>query len=200
MKPKVFSSVRAAWKGFLSGEIAPNTRRVSCPDSLQDGVEREPPNEYTIAVCLPTIDESDKKVDISAMSEEDMRKLKQNDPFLYYSIPSKRFDYHSAAAVASRRSSMPAEVLARAEISLSRERQATTPRNRRQSDLSDSIVRRDRRLSTEAHPSLICDALITQMMLELGFDGDDDDVCDDLEILAADMGDDLELLTAELDL
>mmetsp|Transcript_28584 Transcript_28584/g.60960 ORF Transcript_28584/g.60960 Transcript_28584/m.60960 type:complete len:221 (+) Transcript_28584:187-849(+) len=217
--PRVFSSVREAWNGVLSGAVPTTRRRASCsivdaPHSSSDrgsGLpqaetqataadtkEEEEPFECCDALVRLSNDESNRKeIDIDTLSDDDLRRLKKDDPFLYYSIPSIRrrsymFDDDGdddddirAAVRSSRRSSLPAKVLANADISRWSHQQQQArqeieePRRRR-----ESVVKRSRRLSTEAHPSLICDELLRELQeLDVGSDVDDD-----LEILERELG------------
>lgn len=201
MPPKVFSSVKDAWRGLLSGEVVPSSRRrVSCldtPHGSGKATEEETTFEYTVSVRLANDDgDNDEKVDVSNLSDEDLLRLKQEDPFLYYSIPSVRrrsFRFENdvsavAPRTSSRRSSLPEEVLAGADISRYHQRNVLAcPRERRTapSEPQEHMVRRGRRFSTEAHPTLVCDELMKQI-LELDALGDDD-LAGDLGVLATDL-------------
>ena len=200
--PRLFSSVREAWNGVLSGTVAPSTQRpVSCStiDTPPGGgscsslprvqpqaahgissvsaaeSKDEDPFECSVFVRLADDDDNNEEIDISALTDDDLRRLKRKDPFLYYSIPAvRRRAIRTTRSASSRRCSLPAEVLAEADIAQSRKRQEvpTEEPRRRES------VRRNRRFSTEAHPSLVCDEILRELQ-EL----DDSDIDEDLEIL-----------------
>ncbi|KAL7550611.1 hypothetical protein ACHAWF_013833 [Thalassiosira exigua] len=208
---KVFASVREAWNGVLSGAVVPNTRRrASCSvidatrginydsnaqreqgsnfDLESNGSSKADVFEYSVTVKLAN-DEKNEKVDLSSFSDEELRRLKKDDPFLYYSIPSLRrksyaFDTDDDDAIlrdirssssTHRRSSISAEVLAGADISLARHRRAGEAAEG-DAVRRGSIVRRDRRLSTEAHPSLICEEMMRELEALDNADSDDDDM------------------------
>ena len=247
---KVFSSVKDAWHGILSGSVVPTSttarRRVSCSaitlptytkrtstqetnasadsakdddvdailnniDALDD-LEESDDDDFECSVFVQTGEATssanDQQVDLSALSDEDLRRLKRDDPFLYYSIPSVRrgsllcnanetdnilsnISRPTSSSSSSRRSSMPAEVLAMADMNVSR------TRRRRSSLLNDcptieesvkGTVRRNRRHSTECHPSLICDELMAELMdldeVGGGNGGMEDDAMIDDELVA----------------
>lgn len=250
---KVFSSVKDAWHGILSGSVVPTSttarRRVSCSaitlptyntkrtstqetsasadgassakdddvddilnniDALDDDLE-DSDDEYECSVFVATASSAnDQQVDLSALSDEDLRRLKRDDPFLYFSIPSVRrgsllcnaneennilsdISRPTSGSSSRRRSSMPAEALAMADINVSRTR-------RRRSSLLDDCptieesikgtVRRDRRHSTECHPTIICEELMAELEQELvdemggGIGGMEDDATIDEEFAA----------------
>ena len=121
------------------------------------------PAECTVFVRLPDEDEQrQKEVDISSLSDKEVERLKVTDPFLYYSIPSIRerdgFINVDSGRSGTRRSSLPAEMLANAEMNQQNNQQMEEDRPVRRG----SIVRKNR-LSTEAHPSLVCEALLNDM-------------------------------------
>lgn len=144
MAPRVYSSVREALNGVLSG----SARRVSCShidstsSSHKSTTATEEDEDYDTPVdntnsyngdCTVFVrladenDDDNEEVDITNLSEEDLRKLKRTDPFLYYSIPAiRRRDgfgnvselvRNGGRRVTSRRSSLPAELLASADVS-----------------------------------------------------------------------------------
>jgi hypothetical protein len=282
MAPRVYSSVKEAWAGVLSGAVPltknPSRRRVSCsaidvptqgsgggdgtgrsgssspvnkdvassttkedfpphraPETQASTSEEsytesddEAPFECKVFVQLSDDSDDDDKnqVNIGSLTDEDLRRLKETDPFLYYSIPSirrrsYRFDIAEdeeqdatairmamtrTAGATSRRASMPAQVLANADISRSRQEQ------RLRHDMQEAArlvlleedddgdeedllmdeepvsimttrrasVTRCRRLSTEAHPTLICNELLEELE---GLDfSDDDDEEDEIDV------------------
>jgi len=131
-------------------------------------------------------DIDDKEIDINALSEEDLRRLKTDDPFLFYSIPSIRRKSYlcddgddgdatmmRVASSSSRRLSLPSDF---------RQNHAAlckvVPEDARR---RESIVRRTSRLSTEAHPTLILEEMMMQELQELDDDMDCSVTADDLE-------------------
>ncbi len=181
--------------------------------------------ECSVFVRLEDNEDNDKSYDISALSDADLRRLKHEDPFLYYSIPSIRRrsyrldgpggeDRHEQDVAGGeapgrnnrmRRPSLPAAILANAEISRSSRQLQVELNDQGEEEQDDgmieqqvpvddpqgrrnSIVRRNRRLSTEAHPTLICDSLLRELQ---GLDGGNsfmDD--DDLALLGQELDDD----------
>lgn len=183
-KNRVFNSVKEAWNGVLSGSVVLTktrksrpVRRSSCsiidtkPSSLglnsssttktaatsKDQEDDDyTPAECTVFVRLPDEDEqTQKEVDISSLSDKEVERLKVTDPFLYYSIYGFNVD---SGRSGTRRSSLPAEMLANAEMNQQNNQQIEEDRPVRRG----SIVRKNR-LSTEAHPALICEALLKDM-------------------------------------
>jgi len=181
---RVFNSVKEAWNGVLSGSVVLTktrksrpVRRSSCsiidtkPSSLglnspstktattsKDQEDDDyTPAECTVFVRLPDEDEqTQKEVDISSLSNEEVERLKVTDPFLFYSIYG--FNVDSPGRSGTRRSSLPAEMLANAEMNQQNNQQMEVNRPVRRG----SIVRKNR-LSTEAHPTLVCEALLKDM-------------------------------------
>ena len=181
-RDRVFNSVKEAWNGVLSGSVVLTktrksrpVRRSSCsiidtkPSSLglnsssttktaatsKDQEDDDyTPAECTVFVRLPDEDEqTQKEVDISSLSDKEVERLKVTDPFLYYSIYGFNVD---SGRSGTRRSSLPAEMLANAEMNQHQQMEEDRPVRR------GSIVRKNR-LSTEAHPALICEALLKDM-------------------------------------
>ena len=190
-KNRVFNSVKEAWNGVLSGSVVLTktrksrpVRRSSCsiidtkPSSLglnspstktattsKDQEDDDyTPAECTVFVRLPDEDEqTQKEVDISSLSNEEVERLKVTDPFLFYSIPSIRkrdgFNVDAGPRSSTRRSSLPAKMLANAEMNNQQNQQM---KEEDRPVRRGSIVRKNR-LSTEAHPALICEALLKDM-------------------------------------
>ena len=180
-RDRVFNSVKEAWNGVLSGSLVLTktrksrpVRRSSCsiidtkPSSLglnssttkTTAMSKEDddytPAECTVFVRLPDEDEQrQKEVDISSLSDKEVERLKVTDPFLYYSIYGFNVD---SGRSGTRRSSLPAEMLANAEMNQQNNQQIEEDRPVRRG----SIVRKNR-LSTESHPSLVCEALLNDM-------------------------------------
>lgn len=256
MPPRVYSSVKEAWAGFLSGAAPTTRRRVSCSTidvlsrggdtstnsvvdsassskndlprttetskalSSEKSYDELDDEQFECKVFVQLSDEEDKdnnknQVDIGSLSDEDLRRLKRDDPFLYYSIPSiRRRSYRfddvdeeeegradairnamtrmSTTRRPTRRTSLPAQVLANADISRSQRQQQEEvvatglveevltvmieePSRR-------SSVTRCRRLSTEAHPSMVCDDLLRELEEIEDEDEDEDDIDMDLDL------------------
>ena len=206
--PQVFSSVKEAWLGVLSGTVNPvrvTTSRRSCPNidthrassrggrsgpgasritkkEEEEEDEEGEQLEWNVIVLVPDDEEIDRKeIDIRSLTDQDLCKLKTEDPFLYYSIPSiKRKSYlfdesndvDAIKSSTSRRSSLPADFRSRQDALYQDVLEDTRRR--------ESIVRRTSRLSTEAHPSLIFEEMMLHELLELdGDDSVDDDDMDD---------------------
>lgn len=206
--PQVFSSVKEAWLGVLSGTVNPvrvTTSRRSCPNidthrassrggrsgpgasriTKKEEEEEEEEGEqleWNVIVLVPDDEEIDRKeIDIRSLTDQDLCKLKTEDPFLYYSIPSIRRksylfdesnDVDAIKSSTSRRSSLPADFRSRRDALYQDVHEDTRRR--------ESIVRRTSRLSTEAHPSLILEEMMLHELLELdGDDSVDDDDMDD---------------------
>lgn len=192
--------MKEAWNGVLSGSVVLTktrksrpARRSSCsiidtkPSSLclnssstraaavaasadQEDVDDYTPAECTVFVRLPDEDEqTQKEVDISSLSDKEVERLKVTDPFLFYSIYGFNVD---SGRSGTRRSSLPAEMLANAEMNNQQNQQMEVedrPVRR------GSIVRKNR-LSTEAHPTLVCEALLHELQaLDNTADDDDND-------------------------
>jgi hypothetical protein len=204
----VFSSVKEAWLGVLSGTVNPvrvTTSRRSCPNidthrassrggrsgpgasriTKKEEEEEEEEGEqleWNVIVLVPDDEEIDRKeIDIRSLTDQDLCKLKTEDPFLYYSIPSIRRksylfdesnDVDAIKSSTSHRSSLPADFRSRRDALYQDVHEDTRRR--------ESIVRRTSRLSTEAHPSLILEEMMLHELLELdGDDSVDDDDMDD---------------------
>jgi hypothetical protein len=206
--PQVFSSVKEALLGVLSGTVNPvrvTTSRRSCPNidthrassrggrsgpgasriTKKEEEEEEEEGEqleWNVIVLVPDDEEIDRKeIDIRSLTDQDLCKLKTEDPFLYYSIPSIRRksylfdesnDVDAIKSSTSHRSSLPADFRSRRDALYQDVHEDTRRR--------ESIVRRTSRLSTEAHPSLILEEMMLHELLELdGDDSVDDDDMDD---------------------
>jgi len=158
--PRGISSVKEAVKGVK--------RRASCSTLLG---ARSPQQGKDFVTTIPLVDKSDEaeEVDISQFTQEDLERLRVEDPFLYFSIPgNKERLYDSDKTVRSntntrgaRRSSCPE--LGNDDIS------GSAPAQRRGS------VTRVRRLSVEPHPSVVMKNIMDQMMIDDEFDGDTDE-------------------------
>lgn len=227
MAPRVYSSVREALNGVLSG----SARRVSCShidstsSSHKSTTATEEDEDYDTPVdntnsyngdCTVFVrladenDDDNEEVDITNLSEEDLRKLKRTDPFLYYSIPAiRRRDgfgnvselvRNGGRRVTSRRSSLPAELLASADVSRSNQRnksrtlqvQEELPEEQEAEEddeepgvkrrRSSITVRRNRRVSAEAYPTLLCEDIMRELHGLDSSNSDNDDVFDALDL------------------
>jgi len=174
--PPVFSSVKEAWNSVLSGAVPMTNGRVSCSTidasnstigsgsnlsqaetqativngrSAANSNENEEGKSFECCNALVRLaddeDNSRKEIDIDTLTDDDLRRLKKDDPFLYYSIPSIRrrsylFDDDDGVRAA-----------ATSTVGIH------DPRRRR-----ESVVKRNRRLSTEVHPSLVFDEILRQ--------------------------------------
>ena len=188
---RVFSSVREAYIGILSGEVeqVPSTSTKSkraasySGTSLSNGVNvrsglltqslktvkkehQEEPSEWRVSVRTKSDEDSHddrkKEIDASTLSQEDLRSLQKSDPFLYYSIPSIR---HSSYLFGKgddvdtiRRSSLPIMQHNHLDQHTSSQVLAQEQAKRR-----ESIVRRTSRISTEAHPGLIYEDILSKL-------------------------------------
>ena len=211
----VFSSVKEACIAVLSGAVDPvrvtSSQRASCPtidthraisrvrggsSGLSRSLVKGEQLEWNVIVQIADdecIDRND--IDIGALSEEDLCRLKTDDPFLYYSIPAmKRRSYlcdkinddDAIKSSTSRRSSLPSYRMSRQDALYQEVHEDTRRR--------ESIVRRSSRLSTEAHPSLIFEEMMLLELQQLD-EGDDTDSEMDFSFTA----DDLVQLISELD-
>lgn len=189
--PRVFSSVKEACIGIQSGTVdtapVPTGQRFSCPithahcaggkwsGSDFDSSEGMPLG-WNVIVRVPVNEDIDRKeIDIGALGNEDLCRLKKEDPFLYYSIPFTRrkslcYDSEKEDAITIENSSKP--------------RRTTQPPDFRAQDFGAqqdpqvknvSVVRRNRRLSTEKHPSLFLDEMMLSEIPELDAAMDDCD-------------------------
>ena len=154
MSMKQFSSVKEAVKGAFTGR-------------------RQSSGKDTVTLSIPTfssITEAE-EVDISNYTQDDLERLRLEDPFLYYSIPAmKRKLYESDKSPmnspasgdgTSRRSSCPTILL----NSDSQVNDGPQQQQRRET------VTRIRRFSVEPHPSVV----MQQIMKEMNIDEDSDD-------------------------
>ena len=188
---RVFSSVREAYIGILSGEVeqVPSTSTKSkraasySGTSLSNGVNirsglltqslktvkkehQEEPSEWRVSVRTKSDEDSHddrkKEIDASTLSQEDLRSLQKSDPFLYYSIPSIR---HSSYLFGKgddvdtiRRSSLP--IMQHNHLDQHTSSQVL---EQEQAKRRESIVRRTSRRSTEAHPGLIYEDILSKL-------------------------------------
>jgi len=172
-------------------------RRSDLAKSLKkDLAEEEEPTEWRVTVCLANDEDNDREeIDTSTLSKEDLRVLETDNPFLYYSIPANRRksylinkdnDVHT-----TRRSSLPPCFKMNTSMQLLHQDSLNqdSPENalRRK-----SIVRRNSRVSTEAHPTLIYDEMMLLVRQTLDVNNADGEIdcsltADDLEILFAEL-------------
>ena len=172
---------------------------LQSPKEEEEEEEGGEPLEWNVIVRVSDGEDiDDKEIDINALSEEDLRRLKTDDPFLYYSIPSIRRKSYlcdgdddgdatmmRVASSSSRRSSLPIDFRQNQDALYQ-----VVPEDARR---RESVVRRMSRLSTEAHPTLILEEMMLHELQELDDDDDADD-CMDLSVTA----DDLEQMIKEL--
>lgn len=175
---KQFSSVKEVLKGTFTGK-----RRSSC-SVLHVGGDRPQPTK-DITMTIPTfsgITEAE-EVDISQYTQDDLDRLRLEDPFLYYSIPQmKRSLFESdvsnmnspsrssSASSSSRRSSCPSILLDH----------DASGNNGPQQQRRGSVTRA-RRLSVEPHPSVVMKNIMSEMMMDE--DSDDSDMDEEDEKL-----------------
>lgn len=141
-----------------------------------------------MTLSIPTFSGTDKteEVDISQYTEDDLERLRVEDPFLYYSIPGmkqKLFEYGSQSSIeystsgrnavsrSFRRSSCPA-------ILLTNDSPGSDGQQKQQRRES---VTRARRLSVEPHPSVVMKSIMNEMNLE--YDSEDSDIDEEDEEL-----------------
>lgn len=158
--PRGISSVKEAVKGMK--RRASSSVLISARSSSQQGKE--------FVTTIPLVDKSDEaeEVDISQFTQEDLERLRVEDPFLYFSIPgnkqrfynSDKTDRSNSNTGGTRRSSCP---------ELGNDDSGSAPAQRRGS------VTRVRRLSVEPHPSVVMKNIMDQMMIDDEFDGDSDE-------------------------
>jgi len=147
-------------------------RRASC-SLLQMGVS--PSNEETITTTIKLSDVHEaEEVDITHYTQDDLERLRFEDPFLYYSIPAmKRGLFRSDSSrstnsSSSRRSSCPTILL----------NNHASDNGPQQEQRRESVIRA-RRLSVEPHPSLFIQDLMNEMDVEF----DDSDIDEEDEKL-----------------
>jgi hypothetical protein len=176
---KQFFSVKEAVKSTFTGK-----RRQNCSVMPVGGGDRPQPGKC-ITMTIPTfssINEAE-EVDISHYTQDDLERLRLEDPFLYYSIPAmKRSLFENDSSIlnssSSRRSSCPT-ILINSDIS-------GNDGPQQQQQLRRGSVTRARRLSTEPHPALLMQNIMNEMNLKENFDDSDTDEEDEklLEALA----------------
>lgn len=160
--PRGISSVKEAVKGVK--------RRTSSSTLLR--ARSSPQQGKDFVTTIPLVDKSDEaeEVDISQFTQEDLERLRVEDPFLYFSIPGNKERLYDSSdktvrsntnTRGARRSSCPE--LGNDDIS------GSAPAQRRGS------VTRVRRLSVEPHPSVVMKNIMDQMMIDDEFDGDTDE-------------------------
>ena len=131
---------------------------------------QEKPSEWRVSVRTvsdeDSYDDRRKEIDTSKLSQEDLRSLQKSDPFLYYSIPSIR------------RSSYLFGNGNDDDISSHDNEDSTFPKQAEQEQTKrrKSIVQRTSRISTEAHPGLIYDDILSELP-SLDVEGMDDLIC-----------------------
>ena len=168
-----YSSVREAYMNFLLDTVDPSRPIIDThhADEIGDGsdcgssrsmkvVMEEEPLEWNVIVQVPGDEEiNEKEKDISTLGKEDLCRLKTDDPFLYYSIPLMRGRSYLCD---------DPEIMIQ-NISSTRL----------------SSLRRKKRISTEAHPSLIFEEMMILEFQELDDGRTDDEM--DLSVAVADL-------------
>ena len=162
-------------------------RRASSSSLHVEGNHQcSPAKTESITTTIKLIDVyEDEEVDISHYTQDDLERLRLEDPFLYYSIPAMKrslFESNSSStnsparsintSCSSRRSSCPT-ILLYSDISGNDGPQQQQQQQRRGS------VTRARRLSTEPHPSFVMQNIMNEMNLDEDFDDDDDSDMDE---------------------
>jgi hypothetical protein len=170
MSMKQFSSVKEAVKGAFTG------RRQSSGSFTHVGGDRAQPSKDTVTLSIPTfssITEAE-EVDITHYTQDDLERLRFEDPFLYYSIPAMkrglfRSDSSRSTNSSSSRRSSCTTILLNSDAS----------DNGPQQEQRRESVTRARRLSVEPHPSLFIQDLMNEMDVEF----DDSDIDEEDEKL-----------------
>eukprot|EP00984_Skeletonema_dohrnii_P018520 scaffold8671_cov112-Skeletonema_dohrnii-CCMP3373.AAC.7 len=163
--PQVFSSVKEAVAGVK--------RRASCSLLQMSGSPAKEETTITTTIKLSDVHEAE-EVDLSQYSQDDLERLRFEDPFLYYSIPAmKRGLFRSDSSrstnsSSSRRSSCPTILL----------NNHASDNGPQQEQRRESVIRA-RRLSVEPHPSLFIQDLMNEMDVEF----DDSDIDEEDEKL-----------------
>ena len=117
--------------------------------------------------------EAEEIIDISNYSEDDLERLRLDDPFLYYSIPEMKrqlYDSDSSSPTNSPRKSVASNSsLRRSSCPIFSDAPAGEPQDRQRRE----SVTRVRRFSTEPHPSVIMQQVMNDMGMDEEFDDSD---------------------------
>ena len=153
---KTYSSVKEALE---SGALdLPNANHGRMPASSSNSASARHVGR-SVAIALVASPSAAAAVDIAGLTREELRRLRSEDPFLYYSIPAARRRLHrfqddetnaAASANEARDGNPPRESAAVPR------RRSSDPGARR---APAQLVWRQRRLSVEAHPTLIIEDL-----------------------------------------
>jgi len=169
---KQFTSVKDVMKGAFTGR-----RQSSGSIMHKDGDAKD------ITLSIPTFcnETEAEEIDISQYTPDDIKRLRLEDPFLYYSIPARKRQLYesdsspmnsparsSAASCTSRRSSCPT-------ILLTNDSSGKEQQQRRES------VKRARRVSAEPHPSVVMERIMNEMNID--YDSEDSDMDEEDERL-----------------
>lgn len=170
---KQFSSVKEATKGAFT------SRRQSSGSIVHKDGDTKDKTMSVPTFCNETEEE---EIDISQYTPDDIKRLRLEDPFLYYSIPAaKRQLYESdpspmnsparrnATLCPSRRSSCPTILLANHSPGNDGKQQHQQQHQRRES------VKRARRVSAEPHPSVVIKRIMNEMNIDYSDDSDMDE-------------------------
>jgi hypothetical protein len=153
---KQFSSVKEAVKWAFSNRS----------QSTDSAMPRDKQSTKDITMSIPTFSGTAEaeEVDISQYTEDDLKRLQLDDPFLYHSIlKCKRSGSYSSSMNISSRSA----------TTLSSSRRSSCPTfvpGQQQPHRRESVTR-SRRLSVEQHPSVV----LKRIMNEMNIDDDDSD-------------------------
>ena len=166
MSMKQFS-LKGAVQGAFTGR-----RHSSSAIMHVDG--NHPREGKDITMTVPTFSSitEEEEVDISNYTQDDLERLRLEDPFLYYSIPAmKRKLYESD------KSPIPMNSQARSEAS---SRRSSCPTIQLSSDGPEQQQRREsvkraRRVSVEPHPSVVMKRIMDEMNMNDEFDDSDMD-------------------------
>jgi len=183
---KQFSSVKEALKCTFTG------RRQSSGSIVPVEHDRSQSTKDMMTLSIPTFSgrAETEEVDISQYTQDDLERLRLEDPFLYYSIPGMKqqlYGYGSdsslknstsrsnVASRSSRRSSCPT-------ILLTNSSQGSDGNQQQQRRGS---VTRARRLSVEPHPSVVMKSIMNEMNIDYDSSEDSDIDEEDEEFIQA---------------
>ena len=168
---KQFSSVKEAVRCVFSG------RHQSSDSVMHEG--EEPSKDITVSIPTFSGTTEAEEVDISEYTEDDLERLRLEDPFLYYSIPGVKRKLHGSDS-----SSINTSSRSTATLCSSRRSSCPTigPGQQQQQQQRKESVTRARRLSVEHHPSVVVKRIMDEMKIDDDSD-DDSDVDEESEKL-----------------
>mmetsp|Transcript_23640 Transcript_23640/g.38495 ORF Transcript_23640/g.38495 Transcript_23640/m.38495 type:complete len:182 (+) Transcript_23640:233-778(+) len=169
---KQFSSVKEAVRCVFSG------RHQSSDSVMHEG--EEPLKDITVSIPTFSGTTEAEEVDISEYTEDDLERLRLDDPFLYYSIPGVKRKLHGSDSFSINTSS-------RSTATLCSSRRSSCPtigpgQQQQQQQQRRESVTRARRLSVEHHPSVVVKRIMDEMKIDDDSD-DDSDVDEESEKL-----------------